>query len=214
MLVLHSHPLSSYVQKVLIALYEAEVPFEPAFLDLADPACRERFLALWPFGKMPVLEDRSRGCLVPESSVIIDYLASFYPGAAKLVPSDPDLAWRVRLMDRVFDLHVQTPLQAFVNHRLGRPGCTDENAPAVAKEQLMTAYDVIEARLGEQAWAVGDAFTMADCAAAPALFYADRVLPLKGAHPRTAAYLERLKERPSYARALREAQPYMSMLPI
>ncbi|HSV01979.1 MAG TPA: glutathione S-transferase family protein [Phenylobacterium sp.] len=212
MLVLHAHPLSSFCMKVEMALYELGTPFRMEFLDLADAPARERFHALWPIGLMPVLRDEARGETVPETSIIVDYLTAFHPGATELIPKDPEQAWRARFWDRLFDLHVQGPMQRVSEHRRDVPGARDEAIPEIARRRLGTAYDVVEREIGE-AWMLGEALTIADCAAAPALFYADRILPLEKAHPRTAAYLERLKARPSFARALADAEPYLQFVP-
>lgn len=214
MYVLHGHPLSSYFQKAAIAFYETGTPFRLEMLaDLSDPAERARFQALWPIGKMPVLEDTRRGRVVAESSIVIEYIATHEPGAARLLPKDPDEALRVRLMDRIFDLHVQAPMQRYSDYRREVPGARDEAIPEVVKAQLATAYGFIEREIEGRAWAAGETFTMADCAAAPALFYADRIVPLKDNHPKVAAYYERLKARPGYARALEESAPFLQYVP-
>ncbi len=212
MLVLHAHPLSSFCMKVEMALYELGAPFRMAFLDLGDASAREAFQALWPIGRMPVLRDEAAGRTVPETSIIIDYLAIFHPGDIELIPQDPQLAWRARFWDRIFDLHVQGPMQRYSEFRLARPGARDEAIPEIVRDQLARAYDVIEREIGE-AWMLGEGLTIADCAAAPALFYADRIRPLAEAHPRTAAYRDRLMARPSFARALKEAEPYLQLVP-
>ena len=209
-LTLHMHPLSSYCHKVLIALYELDVPFEAAFLNLGDEAERDAFLALWPIGKMPVLEDKVEGLVLPEASVIIEWLNDRFGGP--LLPRDPAAALEVRLWDRIFDLHVHHHMQAFASHLLRPEGQRDPLAPAIATDRLNVAYDLIERRMAGRAWAAGDAFSMADCAAAPALFYAEGRAPF-GERPHLRAYLDRLKARPSYARALKEAEPYFHMIP-
>ena len=209
-LVLHAHPLSSYCHKVLIALYELEAPFELAMLDLGDEAGRNAFYALWPIGKMPVLEDKAAGVALPESSIIIDYLNRRFGG--DLIPDDPDAALEVRLQDRFFDLYVHTPMGVFTWDLLRPEGQRDPYGVQQARDLLLKAYDVIETRMAGRQWAVGDRFSLADCAAAPALFYAEGRVPF-GERPNLAAYLARLKARPSYARALKEAEPYFQMVP-
>jgi glutathione S-transferase len=203
MLELYMHPLASYCWKVLLALYETETPFQPHSIDLADPAQRAELAALWAFARFPVLRDHARGEVVPESSVIIEYVARHYPGAAHLVPAD---SLEVRARDRFFDLYVQEPMGRIVLDLL-RPG--DPAVVAAAKQMLATAYGVVDRFVGT--WACGDAFTMADCAAAPSLFYADHVVPIE--HPRTRAYLDRLLARPSMIRVRREAEPYWHNFP-
>ena len=209
-LTLHMHPLSSYCHKALIALYELEVPFEPAFLNLGDEAERAAFLKLWPIGKMPVLEDRAAGLVLPETSIIIEWLNDRFGG--RLIPEDRDRALEVRLQDRFFDLYVHTPMGVFTWDLLRPEGQRDPYGVNQAKTLLLTAYDMIERRMADREWAAGDAFSMADCAAAPALFYAEGRVPF-GDRPHLRAYLERLKARPSYARALKEAEPYFHMVP-
>jgi glutathione S-transferase len=212
MFVLHGHPLSSFHQKAAVAFYETEVPFELAMLDLGDEAERARFQALWPFGKMPVLEDRARGLVVGESSIIIEHLATVEPKAARLVPADPETARRTRLMDRIFDLYVQASFQRYGDNRREVPGARDAAIPEIVKGQLARAYGFIEGELAGRAWAAGEDFTLADCGAAPALFYANRILPLAD-WPKIAAYFERLQARPAYARAFEESKPYLDWVP-
>ena len=209
-LTLHMHPLSSYCHKVLIALYELDAPFETTFLNLGDEAAREAFFRLWPIGKMPVLEDKAAGVVLPETSIIIDYLNRRFGGA--LIPADPDAALEVRLQDRFFDLYVHTPMQVFTWDLLRPEGQRDPYGVERARLLLTKAYDMIEARMEAREWAAGNSFSMADCAAAPALFYAEGRVPF-GDRPNLIAYLDRLKARPSYARALKEAEPYFHMVP-
>jgi glutathione S-transferase len=207
---LHMHPLSSYCHKVLIALYELEAPFETAFLDLGNAEARARFYALWPIGKMPVLEDAEAGVVLPESSIIIEYLNGRFGGS--LIPSDPGAALAVRLQDRFFDIYVHGPMQAFTSDLLRPAHARDPYGVEQAGSRLAQAYDMVEARMATRQWACGDIFSLADCAAAPALFYAEGRLPF-GDRPHLRAYLDRLKVRPSYARALKEAEPYFHMVP-
>jgi glutathione S-transferase len=209
-LTLHMHPLSSYCHKALIALYELEVPFEPAFLNLGDEGERSALLKLWPIGKMPVLEDKAAGLALPETSIIIEWLNDRFGG--RLIPKDPDRALEVRLQDRFFDLYVHTPMGVFTWDLLRPAGQRDPYGVEQARTLLLTAYDMIERRMADREWAAGDDFSMADCAAAPALFYAEDRVPF-GERPHLIAYLDRLKARPSYARALKEAEPYFHMVP-
>jgi len=212
-LVLHAHPLASYCWKVLIALYEKGTDFEFRMVDLGDPASRAALAALWPMTKMPVLEDRGRGAVVPETSIIIDYLDAHHVGAIRLVPEDPEAARDARLWDRIFDLYVQTPMQRIVADRL-RPA--DRRDPFGVEEQraaLAAALGMVDRELAGKTWARGGTFTLADCAAAPALFYADKVMPIGETWPNAMALLERLKARPSFARVLAEAGPYFQYFP-
>jgi glutathione S-transferase len=211
---LHAHPLSSYCHKVLIALYENDTPFEFQMVDLGDPEGRARFAALWPMGKMPVLRDEVRGETVAESSIVIEYLDQHYPGAVRFLPADPELARRTRFWDRIFDNYVQGPMQRIVGDRIRPAGAgRDPFGVTQARAQLATSYGMIEREMAAQTWAAGEAFTLADCAAAPALFYADKVAPFGADLPHTQAYLQRLMARPSFARVLAEAEPYFAMFP-
>ena len=215
---LYAHPLSSYCWKVLTALYENGTDFELRMLSQDDPATAAEFKALWPIGKFPLLKDSARDRIVPESSIIIDYLDQHYPGPNRLIPADPDLARQVRLADRFYDLHVHDPMQRIVNDLLRPSDDKDPTAVKEARARLDTAYDMIEADMASKngaskTWAAGEAFSLADCAAGPALFYGDFQHPIGSNRPNTTAYLERLKARPSLARAMKEAQPYMAMVP-
>ena len=209
---LHLHPLSSYCWKVLIALYEAGTPFEPVMVNLGDPAEREAHLKLSPFGKIPALRDTARGAEVFETSVIIEYLDLHYPGAARLIPEDPGRALEVRLWDRIFDQYVMNAFQPIINDRLRPEGQRDPLQVEMAFANLRHAYAVLEQRLAGRTWAAGEAFSLADCAAAPSLFYAALAAPLDG-FPVTAAYRQRLLERPSVARAIDEARPFFQYFP-
>lgn len=212
-LTLYFHPLSSFCQKAVIALYENDTPFEPHIVDLRDEKQRTEFRAMWPIGKFPVLRDNAKDRMVPESSIIIEYLAQHYPGKTPLVPADADAARQMRMRDRFYDLYVQLPMQKAIGDNLRPAGKKDPHGVEEAKTLLRTSLGMIEQDMETKPWAMGDAFTMADCAAAPALFYANMVIPLAGAYKNTAAYLERLMKRPSYARALEEAKPYLSLVP-
>ncbi|MBS0471805.1 MAG: glutathione S-transferase family protein [Proteobacteria bacterium] len=209
---LHYHPLSSFCWKVLIALYELDVPFEPVLVDLSREEDRTAFYKLWPMGKFPVIEDTARDWMVPESSIIIEYLDQHYSGPSRLIPADPDKARQVRMRDRFFDLHIHQHMQKVVGDRLRPADGKDPIGVQQARDQIRLAYGLVESDIGAQ-WVMGDSFTMADCAAAPALFYGNKIAPLASDLPKTAAYLERLKQRPSFARVLKEAEPYFAMFP-
>ncbi|MFZ5669364.1 MAG: glutathione S-transferase family protein [Pseudomonadota bacterium] len=213
-LTLFFHPLSSYCHKVLIALYENETPFEPVSVNLGDPDEAAALRALWPVGKFPVVRDGASGRVVPESSIVIEYLDRRHPGPTRFIPADPDLALETRLRDRFIDIYVHGPLQKVVDDVLRPAGSKDPLGVERARAELARGWDMLSEAVGEGPWMMGEAFTLADCAAAPALFYASRVLPFGAAHAPLAAYLERVKARPSYARVLREAEPYFGMLPI
>jgi glutathione S-transferase len=209
---LYMHPLSSYCHKALIALYENRIPFEPRQLDNAT--VYGEFKKMWPIGRFPLLRDDARDTTVPESSSIIEYLALHYPGSVKLLPDDPDLARQVRMRDRFFDNYLHTPLQKFPADRLRPQEQRDPFGLNEARTMYRTALDMLDAEMSHKRWAMGDDFTMADCAAAPALFFGNRFFgPFHETHRNAMAYLERLMARPSYARALHEAEPYMHLVP-
>lgn len=210
---LYMHPLSSYCHKAMIALYENATPFTAVSVNLGDPDERAMLLKLWGVGKFPVLQDDARGEVVPESSIIIDYLDWRHPGATRLIPADGDAAREVRLKDRFYDLHIHNHMQKIVGNRLRPAGAKDPHGVEDAKTRMQAAYDIAERDMASRRWAAGDDFSMADCAAAPALFYAAKVLPYADTHPHLAAYLERLEARPSYARVLKEAEPFFHMFP-
>jgi glutathione S-transferase len=212
-LTLHFHPLSSFCQKVLIALYENGTPFTPRIVDLMDSGQRAQFYALWPIGKFPVLQDDARGVTVPESSIIIEYLHLHYPGPVRLFPEDEACCLQMRLQDRLFDLYLNVPMQKVVTDRLRPPGQQDAFGVEDARAMLSRACDIVDQAIAGKAWIMGDDFTMADCAAAPALFYVNKVMPLGARHKHAAAYLDRLMQRPSYARVLAEAGPYLKLFP-
>jgi len=212
-LTLYTHPLASFCQKALIAFYENDTPFKEHFLDLGDPTVRAEFNALWPIGKMPLLRDQARGQLVAESTIIIEYLATYYPGPTRFIPDDAELAWQTRLADRFYDNYVHAPMQKIVTDKLRPEGRSDVHGVEEARATLRTSYDMLEKQMGARFWAMGEAFTLADCAAAPALFYADKVQPFGETHPALAGYFGRLLDRPSFARVLEEAKPYFDMFP-
>jgi glutathione S-transferase len=211
-LILHSHPLSAFCWKVLIALYENGAAFEERLVDLGDPQARAAFAALWPTAKIPLLEDKGR--VVPETSIVIEYLDEKHPGAVRLLPEDAEARLEARLWDRVFDLHVAVPMQRYIGQLLRPEAERDQGEMAQAKAALVLAYDLIEARLAGRTWAAGEAFSMADCAAAPALFYAAIVLPFPAGHTTLASYFERLMARASVRRAIAGAQPYFELFPL
>jgi len=212
-LTLYYHPLSSFCWKVLIALYENDIPFMPQMVNLGDAEERAAFLKIWPIGKFPVLRDERRGQTLPESSIIIEYLDKFYQGSTRFIADDDEPALQTRLRDRFYDLYVHLPMQAIVDNRLRPKDAKDPLGVQNARARLHTAYRMIDDQMKAGGWAAGDAFGMADCAALPALFYADKVAPLGGGFANVSAYLERLKARPSVKRVLQEAEPYFQYFP-
>jgi glutathione S-transferase len=212
-LMLHMHPLSSYCHKVLIALYENETAFTPHIVDLGDPQAKAAFVALWPTAKIPLLQDTTRARIVPETSIIIEYLDRQYPGHRRLLPADTDTRLEARLWDRLFDSYVMTPMQGIVADRLRDQSERDPRSVSTATATLHMAYDMIERHMASRTWAAGDAFSIADCAAAPALFYAGIIVPFAPTHVHLRAYFERLLSRPSVTRTIDEARPYFRYFP-
>lgn len=209
---LYAHPFSSYCQKVLIAFYENDLPFELRLLAPGDERTASEHAALWPLRRMPVLVDGRR--TVVEASIIVEHLGLHHPGAVRLLPDDPRAGLDVRMLDRFFDNYVMTPMQKIVGDYL-RPA--DQRNPAdiaAGRALLEQSYEWLERTLANRTWAAGDAFTLADCAAAPSLFYADWVHRIDDLqHPNLHAYRKRLLKRPSFARAVDEARPYREYFP-
>jgi glutathione S-transferase len=212
-LTLYYHPLSSFCWKALIALYENATPFTPHLVDFSNASQRAEFLALWPIGKFPVLRDDTRGVTVAESSILIEYLAQHYPGPVSLIPADAEAALQVRARDRFFDLHVHMRMQAIVADALRPEGQHDPYGVSDARSRLERALALLDKEIGASTWAAGEAFSLADCAAAPALFYANEVAPFGTTHANVAAYLQRVLTRPSVVRAVDQAKPYFHMFP-
>ena len=210
---LYYHPLSSFCWKVLIALYENDTPFTPVMVDLGSAEERAALLKLWPIGKFPVLRDDATDRTIPETSIIIEYLDNHYPGRTRFIPAEQKLALQTRLRDRFYDLYVHLPMQKVVGDRLRPPGNSDPFGVDEAKARIASCYGMIDKEMAARTWAMGEAFTLADCAAAPALFYGSMVVPFGDNHKNLAAYFGRLKARPSFARVLKEAEPYFAMFP-
>lgn len=212
-LTLHFHPLASFCWKPLIAFYENGIPFTPVIVDLGDEQSRATFLKVSPTGKMPALQDDARDRTVLESTILIEYLAAYYPGPIELIPADTDLAIKVRQADRFYDFYVQEPMQKIVGDRLRPKDKTDPHGVEQARAQLRNSYEIIEQEMQAKTWAAGEAFTMADCSASPALFYANKVEPFGDRFPAVKRYHDRLLERPAFARVIDEAQPYFKFFP-
>ena len=207
---LFAHPFSSYCQKVLIAFYENDVPFTYRMLE--DSGVGEELAALWPMKRFPIL--RENGRVVMEASTIIEYLQIHHPAPVTLIPDDPDLALEARMMDRVFDNYVMTPQGKFVFDALRPPEHRDPHGVEEARRMLDVSYAWLDQRMKDRTWAVGDAFTLADCAAAPSLFYADWTHRIPERYGNLLAYRERLLQRPSFARAVNEARPFRHYFPL
>lgn len=209
---LYAHPFSSYCQKVLVALYENGTPFEWRTLapDAADVMAE--LAGLWPHKRMPVMVDGGR--TVMESSVIIEYLGQHYPGPVALLPSDARDALQVRFMDRFFDNYVSTPQQKIVFDALRPEAERDARGVADARGMLETSYTWLDQAMAGREWAAGERFSLADCAAAPFLFYADWTHRIDPSFTHVLAYRRRLLARPSFARAVDEARPYRPWFPL
>jgi glutathione S-transferase len=207
---LYAHPFSSYSQKVLIALYENGTPFE--YRSLEEPQAREELAALWPMRRFPVLVVPGRTVL--EASCIVEYLDLHHPGPVRLIPADPEAALEVRMLDRVFDNYVSTPQQKVVFDALRPADSRDGYGVDEARRMLETAYAWLDRHMAGREWAAGEGFSLADCAAAPFLFYADWTHPIAPAFAHLHAYRARLLARPSFARAVDEARPYRPYFPL
>jgi glutathione S-transferase len=208
-LTLYYHPLASYCHKVLIALYENGVDFEKRLVDLGNAEDRAALQALWPLAKFPVLHDAARDRNVPESTVIIDYLDHYFPTAHPLIPADWEAAQQVRLWDRIVDNHLHDTMQDIVWDRIiGAQGDMGR-----ARASINTVYTMLDQQLAQRTWMGGDDFSLADCAAAPALFFATTLEALPAGLVHATRYFKQLMERPSVARTLEEAKPYFSMYP-
>jgi glutathione S-transferase len=212
-LTLYIHPLAAFCHKVLIALYENQTPFRAGTVDLGDPGSAAAHVERWPVGKIPVLFDAKTQRIIPETSIIIEYLQENYPGPVLLLPQERDARLQTRLWDRFFDLNVGTPMGKIVTDSIRPQGASDTHGVEEAHNTLATAYTMIDGQLAANDWALGDRFTMADCAAAPALFYASIVHPFGANHPHLATYLDRLLARHSVKRVIDEARPFFSMFP-
>lgn len=211
-LVLYGHPFASYAQKVLIALYENATPHEFRLLGPDTSQNAAEWLRRWPIAKFPLLVDGDRS--IVETSIIIEYLQLMHPGPVRLLPENPMSALEVRFLDRFFDLHVMDWVQHAVGAALTGDPMKREEALTLSRQKLELAYAWLESQLAGRTWAAGEDFTLADCAAAPSLFYADWTHRISEAYPVLRAYRTRLLGRPSFARAVDEARPYRPLFPL
>ena len=210
---LYYHPFSSYCQKALVAFYENAVPFVPHNIDgPPDNPAMQELAARWPMKRFPLLVDGERTII--EASCIIEYIGLRAPGPVQLIPSDPMAALEVRMMDRFFDNYISTPQQKFVFDVIRPAGSRDPHGVAEARAMLDTAYAWLDRRMADREWAAGADFSLADCAAAPFLFYADWTHAIGDAFPNVLSYRRRLLARPSFARAVDEARPYRGYFPL
>jgi glutathione S-transferase len=208
-LTLYYHPLSSYCHKVLIALYENDVDFERRVIDFGKAEDRAELQSIWPICKFPVIRDHTRKRDIPESSTIIEYLDHYYSGPHRMIPQEWEDALDARLWDRFCDNYVHTPVQHLVRDRI-----TGSKADMKReREMLSTAYGLLERRMTSRIWISGKAFGLADCAAAPALFYAGCIVPFPAEFAHVHAYFDRLTQRPSVARVLEESKPFLPLFP-
>jgi glutathione S-transferase len=208
-LTLYYHPLASFCWKVLIALYENAAAFDKRIIDLGKEKDRAELLAVWPMGKFPVIRDHTRNREFAETTIIIEYLDHFFAGKRPLIPENWEDALQARLWDRICDNYLQAPMQQIVgDHLRGAKG-------DVSKERatLETAYGMIDRHMASRGWIAGEFFSIADCAAAPALFYTSTLQSFPGGFHNLRAYFDRLMERPSVKRVIEEAKPYFPMYP-
>lgn len=208
---LYFHPFASFCQKALTALYEKEVAFEPHEVNLGDPASRSEFFAIWPIGRFPVLRDRGR--TIAESSIIVEYADRLGCGGPQLIPADPDAALEVRQWDRVIDNYIHVPMQKIVGDRLRPEERRDPQGVEEARATIETAFALLEGRLDADGWFMGEAFTLADCAAAPPLFYCEKLAGFSIRYPKLGGYLGRLLQRPSFRRVVDEARHFRPFFP-
>ncbi|HET9459404.1 MAG TPA: glutathione S-transferase family protein [Sphingomicrobium sp.] len=207
---LFAHPFSSYCQKALIAFYENDISFTYRMLE--DAGVGEELEALWPIKRFPILRENDR--VVLEATILIEYLHVHHPGPVRLIPEDPDLALQARMLDRFFDNYVMTPQGKFVFDALRPPEDRDPYGVGEARKMLDTSYAWLDERMQGRTWAVGEDFTLADCAAAPSLFYADWTHPIPEQYGNLISYRARLLDRPSFARAVDEARPFRHYFPL
>ncbi|MGH8158054.1 MAG: glutathione S-transferase family protein [Rhodanobacter sp.] len=211
-LVLYAHPFSSYCQKVLVALYENNTPFEWRLLSQDNPQVLETFAMLWPLKRFPLLVDA--GHTIVEASIIIEHLGLHHPGPVPLLPTDARAAVEVRSMDRFFDNYISTPQQKIVADSLRPETERDARGVTDARAMLDTAYGWLDKAMADREWAAGGRFSLADCGAAPFLFYADWTHRIDASFANVIAYRQRLLARPSFARAVDEARPYRPLFPL
>ncbi|HEX8697639.1 MAG TPA: glutathione S-transferase family protein [Myxococcaceae bacterium] len=207
---LYFNPVSSYSQKALLALYEKGCPFEPEIVNLFDPKAREAYQKVYPIGKVPFLQVAEKKLGLSEASVIVEYLDRTFSSGPKLIPEEVEQALQVRMLDRFFDLYITESVTKIFFDGMRPEGQKDPFGVQQARDRLDSTYAFFESHLAGKTWAAGDAFSLADCAAAPALFYARMIQPFE-AHKNVSAYFDRLMQRPAYQRVVKEAEPFLAM---
>ena len=208
---LYFHPLSTYSQKTVIAFHEKGVPFEPQIVNLMDPAGRAEYEKLYPLGKIPSLV-RDDGWFIPESTIIVEYLEGYFPDQGpRLIPPERDAARQARFLDRMLDHYLNDPFIMVFFDQFRAPADRDPQAVAAARRTIDITYGYLDRQLAERTWLLGDEFSLADCAAAPPLGYLRQTHPF-AAHEPIARYWQRLEARPSVARVLAEAAPYLQAM--
>lgn len=207
---LYYHPLSTYCQKVLIAIYEKSIEFTPELVSLMDDAEREAYRKIYPLGKIPfvVLDD---GHWLPESSIIVEYLDTHFSGGPKLIPDDPEASRQVRFKDRMYDLYLNDSIASLVFESWKPESQRNQELIERSRFRIGVMYDFMESNLKNQTWTNGEAFTLGDCAAAPPLFYAQKMAPFDD-RANIVAYWQRLQERPSIRRVMDEVTPHLAKL--
>ena len=209
---LFGHPFSSYTWKALIPFYENGTPFAFRMLDPDHPENAAELARHSAMGKFPLLVEGATA--VFEATSIIEYLDAFHPGTVRFVPADPVAATEVRMLDRVFDNYVMNVTQAIVANALRPEEHRDPYGVEQARAGLDKVYAWLDGELANREWACGGTFTLADCAAAGALFYADWAHPLPERYATLRAYRARLLARPSVSRCVEDARPYRSYFPL
>ena len=212
-LVLYEHPFAAFCQKVRVAFYELDIPFTTHLVEGAEG--RAELAALWPIASMPVLRDESAGLTLPESTAIIEYLGDLAPDGPALIPADRADALQARLWDRFFDQYVAIPMQKIVGDSLRPEGHGDPDGVAEARSTLDDAYTALDVQLASRQWAAGAAFTVADCAAAPALFYTRAIHRWdEDGQANVTRYFRDLMARASVARVVEEGRRYRELFPL
>jgi glutathione S-transferase len=202
---LYYNPLSTYSQKVMIAFHEKGIAYQPEIVDLMSPEGRAAYEKVNPIGKVPFLKP-SEDWMVPESTSIIEYLEDTFPDSPRLIPvAGGEAARQVRFMDRMADLYLNDPVVELLFQKFGLRK-QDEERAARSRKFIAISYEHFNRRLGTQTWICAENFSMADCAAIPALFYAQVVAPFDS-HPNVVAYWRRAQQRPSYVKVKAEFEP-------